>query len=80
MTTFHLIEKTFVAVFAAGMRHIVVAYRKDTAIGDTVRVVSDDIGCALECKVTEVTHHEKHKDLMTITIGDCKEIAYDICN
>ncbi len=80
LTTFHLLEKTFVAVFASGMRDIIVARRNDTNVGDTVRLVSDDIGCAVECEVRDVTFHEKHSDVMTITISDYREIDYAICD
>lgn len=80
MITFHLLEKTFVAVFASGMRHVVVAKRHDVQQSDTIRMVSDDIGCAIACQALEITHHDKHNDLMTLTISDYEEIDYDICD
>ncbi len=79
MITFHLLEKAFLAVFSNGMRDVVVS-RNEVKPGDIIRLVSDDINRAVQTQVSEVTHHEKHADLMTISISDITEIDYDICD
>lgn len=80
MTTFHLLEETFWPIFNQQTHRVVLARREDTKNGDTVRIVSDDSKTAIQCKVIKVTYHEKHNDLMTITISDYEAIDYDICD
>ncbi|PID66610.1 MAG: hypothetical protein CR975_02220 [Gammaproteobacteria bacterium] len=78
MTTFHLLEKTFAAVFSGHKNVVTVAHRDDTFVGERIRLCSDDLKLAVAMTVTSLVHSPS-KDTMTMSIDNMEEIDYAIC-
>ncbi len=82
LTTFHLLEKTFLAIIERGQRDIIVAKRADTQVGERVHICNDDLQQAVCATVAlvEYSKNPKHDDVMSIVIKDVEEIDYAICD
>ncbi len=82
LTTFHLLEKTFLAIIERGQRDIIVAKRSDTKIGERVHICSDDLQQAVCATVAlvEYSRNPKHSDTMVVVIKDVEVIDYAVCD
>lgn len=77
MTTFHLLEKTFVAIFCNGMTDVVVRRRDNLSVGEPVHLVNENLSASGTAEISDIRYHEKHPELVTISISNVENIHYD---
>lgn len=80
MTTFHIINKTFSAIFTGRLTTILLPRHDQLAVDDRVNFCCDESATAVTAIVADIHYSSKHADLMMVTIKNREATDYDLCD